>query len=86
MKSIVLALFAIVALAGCSDENSKVRGEFMAGCIKGGAGKSICACTFEKLENAYSPEQLKALNTPYKAPPDSFIKDTLRFAMACRTE
>ncbi|HEJ4043540.1 hypothetical protein LER27_13950 [Pseudomonas aeruginosa] len=85
MKSIVIALFAIVALAGCSDENSKVRGEFMAGCIKGGAGKSVCACTFEKLEKAYSPEQLKALNTPYKAPPKIFIKDTLRFAMACRT-
>lgn len=86
MKSIVLTLFAIAALAGCSDENSKVRGEFMAGCIKGGAGKSICACTFEKLEKVYSPEQLKALNSSYKAPPEGFIKDTLRFAMTCRTE
>lgn len=86
MKSVVLALFAIVALAGCSDENSKVRGEFMAGCIKGGAGKSICACTFEKLEKAYSPKQLKALNSPYKAPPETFIQDTLRFAIACRNE
>lgn len=84
------ALFAAVLLAtlvsGCSDENSKVRGQFLAGCIQGGAPKAICACTFEKLEAIYSPAELKALNKPYAAPPESFLKAVMASARACQAD
>lgn len=64
MKTNFAVLLCLLALAACSDENSKLRGQFIAGCIQSGAPKSICACTFKKLEEKYSPSELKALNTP----------------------
>ncbi|MBB4868277.1 hypothetical protein HNP46_007200 [Pseudomonas nitritireducens] len=75
-----------VLVSGCSDENSKVRGQFIAGCIQGGAPKAICACTFEKLEASYSPAELKAFNKPYTAPPEVFLKSMMAAARACVAE
>ncbi|QIE89762.1 hypothetical protein [Pseudomonas nitroreducens] len=86
MKANLAVFLCFLTLAACSDENSKLRGQFIAGCIQGGAPKSICACTFKKLEEQYSPAELQKLNTPYKAPPESFVKDTMRAALACQTE
>lgn len=86
MKANFAALLCLLALVACSDENSKLRGQFIAGCIQSGAPKSICACTFKKLEEQYSPAELQKINTPYKAPPESFVKDTMRAALACQAE
>jgi hypothetical protein len=86
MKAVALTLLCALSLAACSDENSKLRGQFIAGCIQGGAPKSICACTFQKLEEKYSPAELRKLNTPYRAPPESFVKDTMQAALACQRE
>jgi len=81
---IALVLLASGLIHGCSDENKVVRGEFMAGCVQGGAPKSICSCTFEKLEGKYTPDELKVLNRPMAAPPQKFLEDVVTFALACR--
>lgn len=86
MKAKIAVVLSLLAVAGCSDENSKLRGQFISGCIQGGGNKPICACTFKKLEEKYSPDELKDLNTPYKAPPDDFMQDVVQFALACRSE
>lgn len=82
----VLLLLASGIIYGCSDENKVVRGEFLAGCVQGGAPKSICSCTFEKLEEKYTPDELKQLSRSMAMPPQKFLKDVMSFAMACRDE
>ncbi|WPD44486.1 hypothetical protein SD209_32165 [Pseudomonas aeruginosa] len=86
MRAVFAVLLMTAMVAGCSDENSKVRGQFLAGCLQGGAPKAICACTFEKLEAIYSPAELKALNKAYTAPPEAFLKAVMAAAKACLAE
>ena len=87
MKFRALLLLTLTTLLfGCSDENKEVRGEFLAGCVQGGAPKCICSCTFEKLQEKYTPEELKLLSRSMSAPPERFIKDVIGSAMACRSE
>ena len=57
--SMALALsLSLLVLAGCSDGNSKFKGQFLAGCMGSGSSESYCACAFEKLEIQYSPDEL----------------------------
>jgi hypothetical protein len=81
-----ITAMALVTLAGCSDENSQVRGKFLSGCVQGGASKSICSCMFEKLEEKYSPAEMKTMNNQYGTPPEQLIEDVLASAMVCRTQ
>lgn len=81
-----IILGTLVTLAGCSDENKEIRGEFLAGCVQRGVSKSICSCSFEKLEEKYSPAELKKINSHMGAPPQQFMKDVMESAMACRKE
>lgn len=86
MRAAFAVLLMVAMVSGCSDENSKVRGQFLAGCIQGGAPKAICACTFRKLEASYSPAQLRAFNKPNAAPPEAFLMSVVIAAKACQAE
>lgn len=86
MRTIFAVVLMAALVSGCSDENSKVRGQFLAGCLQGGAPKAICACTFEKLEAIYSPAELKAFNKPFAAPTEVFLKAVVASAKACQAE
>lgn len=83
-RYLVLASFAFF-MTGCSDENKEIRGNFLAGCVQGGASKSLCSCSFEKIEQKYTPAELKQINSR-STPPESFIKDVMQSALACRNE
>lgn len=83
---ILLTLFALFFMSGCSDENKEVRGDFLAGCVQSGASKSICSCAFEKLEEKYTPQELSRLNSPMATPSEEFMKDVLVSAIDCRNE
>jgi len=86
MRATFAVLLMAALMSGCSDENSKVRGQFLAGCIQGGAPKAICACTFKKLEASYSPAQLRTFNNPNSAPPEAFLMTVVIAAKACQAE
>lgn len=77
-----LILLSLVFVASCSDENSIVRGQFIAGCLQSGVPKSMCSCTFKKLESKYTSEELNKLNKA--APTDKFLKDMMESALACQ--
>lgn len=81
-----IMLSALVSLAGCSDENKEIRGQFLAGCVQSGVSKSICSCSFEKLEEKYTPAELKQINSHMGAPSQQFMEDVMESAMACRKE
>lgn len=85
MKKYLALLASLALITACSDENSKIRGEFIAGCMNGGSSKAVCACTFEKLETKYSPAELRKINS-LSAPPESFLREVFQAAQACRTE
>ncbi|SDV11938.1 hypothetical protein SAMN05216202_5384 [Pseudomonas mucidolens] len=53
------AIITLVILAGCSDENSHARGEFLSGCVHSGGTKAVCQCIFRNLEKKYSPTELQ---------------------------
>ena len=85
MKKLLALLALLVLITACSDESSKIRGEFIAGCISGGTSKAVCACTFEKLETKYSPAELRGINR-LAAPPESFFREAFKLAQACRNQ
>lgn len=79
MKRLVSLFFCVFALAGCSDPHSKIRGEFLAGCIQSGTSKSICTCAFEKVENHYGAQ----LENTAPAQVSPFIAQSM---LECRNE
>lgn len=88
MRKTVATLFFLtfVIVSGCSDENTKIKGQFVEGCVQSGVSKSICTCTFGKLENKYSLAGLQVMNTPGKALPEGFVKDLATAARTCQAE
>lgn len=85
MKKYLTLLPSLLLITACSDENSKIRGEFIAGCMNGGSSKAVCTCTFEKLEMKYSPSELRGINR-LAVPPESFLKEAIQSAQACRSQ
>lgn len=85
-SKIIFVSLSLAFIAGCSDANKEVRGQFLAGCVQGGVSKSICSCAFEKLEEKYTPDELKKLSRPMATPTESFMRDVMQSAVACRNE
>lgn len=85
MKKYLALLASLLLISACSDENSKIRGEFIAGCMNGGSSKAVCACTFEKLETKYSPAELRGINR-LAVPPESFLQEAFRSVQTCRAQ
>jgi hypothetical protein len=84
--TVALSILAISVITGCSDENTKLKGQFLAGCVQSGVSKSICVCTFDKLEGKYSQTELKAISTERTTLPSSFVKDLAVAARTCQAE
>ena len=85
MRHWVFLSITSLLITACGDENSKLRGEFVSGCVQGGSRKSACECLFGKLEEHYSPKELNALNQTLR-PPQEFKEVVARGVMACREE
>lgn len=85
MNKYLTFLASMLLITACSDENSKIRGEFIAGCMNGGSSKAVCTCTFEKLEMKYSPSEMRGINR-LAVPPESFLKEAIKSAQACRSQ
>lgn len=84
-SSMWLVAAASLLLAGCGDENATLRGEFLSGCVRGGSPKSACECLFGKLEEHYSPKELRALNQTATPPPE-FKRVIGQGILACRNQ
>jgi hypothetical protein len=69
-------------LTACSDESTRWRGEFIAGCMQGGTSTALCQCIFEKLAVRYPAEALQALHQGQRLP-DSTMAAVAESAMAC---
>lgn len=82
--AVVLTVLSLY-LAGCSDPQSKARGEFLAGCVQGGASKAVCGCVYERLEQRFTREELAEFTKPsVTAPPQRLMREGMQAAMACR--
>lgn len=79
-----LALILFVSIASCSDENSKIRGQFIAGCMQPGVPKSVCSCAFKKLESKYTTEELNKISKT--VPTDKFLKDMMESFLVCQND
>jgi hypothetical protein len=81
-------LMMLFVLMGCSSKTAKIKGEFLSGCVQGGADKSICKCIYDHLEDVYSPEELQELaNSATVASSkvvQSIVKDTYKYALICQ--
>ena len=81
------SLLIVLAMAGCSNENSQIKGEFLSGCLQGGTSKTICSCAYDKLESHYSDEELQQMMVN---PRQEALEDMTRFVMSaareCRVE
>lgn len=76
----------MMLLQGCGDESSRIKGEFIRGCIQTGGTKSACSCVYEKFTEKYDVTELERLSTPTIKPTDSVAQNFTRAALACREE
>lgn len=83
----ILPLLPLIAsLSGCGDEQSRMRGEFVSGCIHSGASKSACACIFDTITEKHTPNTLMKLMHPDTSPTDPLVQDFKAAALSCRGE
>lgn len=82
-KTLILIPILFISLTSCTDKNSKIRGEFLSGCIKSGAPKTQCNCIFDQLESTYSSEDLHRINSSGSLSESMKIK-MIEIAKACR--
>lgn len=77
--------FCLFLIIGCGDSKIReMRGEFIEGCRHGGASRDVCSCTFEKIEDNYTKEQLSGISIG-KLPPN-FAEFTIDSELQCQKE
>lgn len=82
-----IALVALMTLLqGCGDENSRIKGEFIRGCIQTGGMKSTCNCVYDKFTDKYEATELERLSAPTTEPTDQVVQDLANAALACRDD
>lgn len=74
----------MMLLQGCGDESSRVKGEFIRGCIQTGGTKSACNCVYDKFTDKHEAMELEKLSAPTTKPTDQVVQDLANAAMACR--
>lgn len=85
LATLVFSLLSLLVVAGCSNENSQFKGEFLSGCLQGGSSKAICSCTYDKLESQYSPEELQQfMVNPRQESAEDMTRFVMKSALECR--
>lgn len=72
---------AILAMTACSNENTRIKGNFLSACIQAGSTKDVCVCSFDKIEQHYSPKEFRALMI---SPTREFMEFGIQKAAECR--
>lgn len=73
------------AITACSNsETSKMRNNFVSGCLQNGASRSVCSCIFDEVEQKYSAEQLKQMNAG--AIPAGFPEFAMKSTYKCKND
>lgn len=72
-------------LSGCfgANEDAKVRGEFLKGCMSSGLQKEDCSCAYDKLESTYGKERLQAFERHPENVPGDFMHVSLNATLVC---
>jgi hypothetical protein len=84
MKYKLLLSILVVALTACSDAKTKLKGEFLAGCIQSGGDKSTCSCVFEDLQEKYNFNSSEELEKIVYLDPKSYMEDMGNSVAICR--
>ncbi len=85
MRLWLLGVCLFMAFA-CSDPSSRIRGEFMSGCMQGGAPEEVCECSYARLSPKHSEEELEAVARGNRTVPESLLDDVIESALACSSE
>ena len=79
-------VLGMTVLASCSSEESKARGEYLAGCIQSGTDKAACDCTYDKMLKFYSFKELKAMSQSSRRIPPEFMDNAVKAVLICKKE
>lgn len=94
MKRHLFHIVALVLLSACSSQDSKLRGEFLAGCITSSGSKTLCTCVLDHLEKKYGIAQMKSIENGLSRPNPSeanrklaqeYVQSSVQYAMMCRS-
>ncbi|MES2280964.1 MAG: hypothetical protein V4542_06090 [Pseudomonadota bacterium] len=76
----------MVFLAACSNEESKARGDYVAGCMQSGTDKAACDCTYDKMLKFYTFKELKAMSQSSRRIPPDFMDNVVKAVLICKKE
>lgn len=79
-------VLGMTVLAACSSEESKARGEYLAGCIQSGTDKATCDCTYDKMLKFYTFKELKAMSQSSRGIPPGFMDNVVKAVLICKKE
>lgn len=82
---LILITSCLISLVSCGDSKiNEIRGEFIEGCRNGGASRDVCSCTFEKIKDNYTKEQI--LDVKVGKLPPRFAEFVIDSSIQCQKE
>lgn len=83
MKGVIKlgVLLAVFGLTGCED---KVQEGFIKSCKASGGSATVCQCTWNKVSEKYTKEDLAKIATQPGYLPKGFKQNTLEAAVMCK--
>lgn len=84
MRHKLLLSILVVLLTACSDAKTKLKGEFLSGCIQSGGDKSTCSCVFEDLQEKYNFNSSEELEEVVYLNSKSYIEAMADSVAICR--
>lgn len=73
----------LLLLTACSDAHSKLKGEFLAGCISSGMDKSICTCTFDIIQEEHDFDNIKDFEDFFYKNPKKYLTEVKEAMVYC---
>lgn len=87
---LALTLAAGFMILGCSSQESKLKDQFIGGCLNSGAPKAVCKCTYDKMINEMGVEKfavsMDPLNPQSMELANQYAGKTMQFALQCQHE
>ena len=76
-------LLLLAAMAACSNEESRAKKSYLVACNLVLRNEGICSCTYDRLREKHSAEELRSASTDGITPSPALARDMAEATLAC---
>ncbi len=78
-----ILIAGLIALAACSNEESRAKKSYLIACNLALRNQEICSCTYDKLREKHSAEELRQASTNGEMPSPELARDMAQATLDC---